>query len=145
MKGKITLKKRFLALFLVFVLTSISVCSALDIQPYASAQLSRYSASAVSRTSGKIAVSFVVVGTGMMRELGLDSIVLSENVNGRWIEVDSFDRDDLDKTRTNSNSYTDSVSFDADSGVEYKIDVTVYATNASGTDYGEYSCTVTVK
>lgn len=144
-KGKITLKKRFLALFFVFVLTSISICSALDVQPYASAQLSRYSASAVAKSNGEIAVAFVVEGTGIMSKLGLDSVVLSEYTSGRWVEVETYNRSDFNKTRTNAVSYTDSISLDGESGVRYKIDVTVFATNASGTDYGEYSCTVTAK
>lgn len=145
MKGKIALKKCFLALFLVVFFASASVCSALGVQPYASAQLSRYSASAVAKSNGEIAVAFVVEGTGIMSKLGLDSVVLSEYSNGRWVEVETYDRNDFNKTRTNAVSYTDSISLDGESGTKYKIDVTVFATNASGTDYGEYSCTVTAR
>lgn len=145
MKGKIALKKCFLALFLVVFFASASVCSALRVQPYASAQLSRYSASAVAKSGGEIAVSFVVEGTGIMSKLGLESVVLWEYRNGGWVEVETYDRNDFNKTRTNAISYTDSISLNGESGVRYKIDVTVFATNSSGTDYGERSCTITAK
>ena len=85
-------------------------------------------------TSGTLNVKFSVSGTSMREKIGCESIKVYEKSGTQWTLVDSTDEDDLGMSRYNSRSQKNTIQFDGESGVEYKVSVTVFAENSEGRD-----------
>ena len=83
-------------------------------------------------TSGKLGISFYVSGTGMMNELGCESIYVYEV--GNVLPEKSWDEDDAGMTRKNGGAYSNTIYFDSEKGVEYKVVVTIFAEDDDGRD-----------
>ena len=125
--------KRCVSFVLVFICMLTLTISAHAIENRASDQIALYNIS-VTPTSGTLNVKFSVSGTSMMEKIGCESIKVYEKSGTQWTLVDSTDEDDLGMSRYNSRSQKNTIQFDGESGVEYKVSVTVFAENSEGRD-----------
>lgn len=123
-------KTRFCAIFIVIAI--ILLISSFAIEDRASDQLSRYSVDA-EYNSGKNNVTVYIIGTLTATEVGCESIQLYEKIGSSWSLTESLDEFDANMA-VNSRTYLHTHSFDAKSGAEYKVDVTIFAENAEGRD-----------
>lgn len=125
--------KRCVSFVLIFICMFTLTISAYAIENRASDQIALYDIS-VTPTSGTLNVKFSVSGTSMMEKIGCESIKVYEKSGTQWTLVDSTDEDDLGMSRYNSRSQKNTIQFDSESGVEYKVSVTIFAENSSGRD-----------
>lgn len=125
--------KRCVSFALVFICMFTLTISAYAIEDRASDQISLFDIS-VTSTSGTLNVKFSVSGTTLMDKIGCESIKVYEKSGTRWTLVDSADEDDQGMTQYNSRIQKNTIQFDSESGVEYKVSVTVFAENSSGRD-----------
>ena len=125
--------KRCVSFVLIFICMFTLTISAYAIENRASDQIALYDIS-VTPTSGTLNVKFSVSGTSMMEKIGCESIKVYEKSGTQWTLVDSTDEDDLGMSRYNSRSQKNTIQFDSDSGVDYKVSVTIFAENSSGRD-----------
>ena len=125
--------KRCVSFVLIFICMFTLTISAYAIENRASNQIALYDIS-VTPTSGTLNVKFSVSGTSMMEKIGCESIKVYEKSGTQWTLVDSTDEDDLGMSRYNSRSQKNTIQFDSESGVEYKVSVTIFAENSSGRD-----------
>ena len=121
-------KKRIAALFTAVVFMFLMSVSA---AARASDQIVDYNIK-VTPSSGELRIYFHVTGTGMMNELGCESIYVYEV--GDLTPVESFDEYDTGMSRRNGASQTNSIYFDSEKGVEYKVVVTIFAEDDDGRD-----------
>lgn len=125
--------KRCISLVLVFICMLTLTISAYAIENRASDQIASYSV-IVTPTSGTLNVNFSVSGTGPMEKIGCESIEVYEKSGTRWTLVDSMDEDDRGMSRYNAITNKNTIRFDAEAGVEYKVIVTVFAEDSAGRD-----------
>ena len=128
-----------LAVVLVFAMSATALAS--DIQPYrASDYLGTYSGSITAQSGKQMKVTFSVVGTGMMTEVGADHITIQKKVNGVWTYDRTISHEDEgyeNMMRSNAVSHGTSVYFTGTAGVEYRAVVTAYAADSTGSDTGD--------
>lgn len=106
-----------------------------DIVPYASDQLGAYEVDAVATGGGEIAIEFSVEGTGVMKSIGAEKIRVFEDYGSDgWVLVGSFSKNNSGMTASNKNVYGNTKYFYGNEGSYYKVEVTIFATNAQGTD-----------
>ncbi|MCD8384928.1 MAG: hypothetical protein LUC39_08250 [Clostridiales bacterium] len=124
--------KRIFASFLVVVfLLSTSSISAFA---RSSEQINTYGTNATVLSGGKIYISFSITGKGTMSEIGASSISIAKSVGGLWVTVKSYDSDDDGMTKTNANRCSGAITYSGTAGTYYRIKITVFATDSSGTD-----------
>ena len=121
-------KKRLLVLFMAVIFIFTMSVSAMA---RASDQISSYDIR-VTASSGELKIYFSVFGAGLMNELGCESIYVYEV--GNSIPVESWDEDDSGMTRKNGGAYSNTIYFDSEKGVEYKVVVTIFAEDDDGRD-----------
>lgn len=121
-------RKRIVALFTTVVFMFLMSVSA---AARASDQIVDYKME-VFPSSGELGISFYVSGTGMMNELGCESIYVYEV--GNVLPEKSWDEDDYGMTRSNGFAYSNTIYFDSEKDVEYKIVVTIFAEDDDGRD-----------
>lgn len=136
-------KGKFISLILALsCLLSLSA-QATSIVPYASDQLAAYEVDAVDVGNGKIAIEFSVEGTGVMKSIGAEKIRVFEDYGSdNWILVGSFGKNSPGMTASNKHAYGNTKYFDGKEGAYYKVEVTVFATDAQGTDSRTVTCYV---
>ena len=122
-------RKRIVALLTTIVFMLLMSVSAMA---RASDQISSYDID-VAPFSDEIEVYFSVFGAGPMNKIGCESIYVYEV--GDLTPVESFDEYDAGMSRRNGFSHTNSIYFDSEKGVEYKVVVTIFAED----DDGRYS------
>lgn len=123
-------KTRFCAVFIVIAI--ILSMSSLAAEDRASDQLSRYSVTA-GYDAGKINVTVSIIGTLTATRVGCESIRVYEKVGSFWSLQET--RDEFDSNMAvNSRNYLYTHSFDAKSGTEYRVDITIFAENPEGRD-----------
>lgn len=115
----------------LYLMAMLVPASALDMR--ASEQIYYHSIDA-STSGGQIVTRFSVMGNVTMDKLGCQSIKIYEKSGSSWISVASFDEDDTGMSRTNAVQHSNSIQWDCKSGVEYRVDVTVFAENSAGRD-----------
>lgn len=125
--------KRYISFVLVSICMFTLTISAYAIENRASDQIALYNIT-VTPTSGTLNVKFSVSGTGVMEKIGCESIRIYEKSGTRWSLVDSMDENDPGMSRYNTNAQKNTIQFDGESGVEYKVSVTVFAENSAGRD-----------
>ena len=121
-------RKRIVALFTTVVFMFLMSVSA---AARASDQIVDYDID-VAPLSGELEIYFYITGAGMMNKLGCESIYVYEV--GNVLPEKSWDEYDSGMTRRNGAAYGNSIYFDSEKGVEYKVVVTVYAENDDGRD-----------
>ena len=121
-------KRRFLVLFMAVIFMFTMSVSAMA---RASDQIGSYDID-VAPFSAEIEVYFSVFGAGPMNKIGCESIYVYEV--GDLTPVESFDEYDAGMSRRNGFSHTNSIYFDSEKGVEYKVVVTIFAEDDDGRD-----------
>lgn len=121
-------KKRIVVLLTTIVFMLLMSVSAMA---RASDQISSYDID-VAPFSDEIEVYFSVFGAGPMNKIGCESIYVYEV--GDLTPVESFDEYDTGMSRRNGASHTNSIYFDSEKGVEYKVVVTIFAEDDDGRD-----------
>lgn len=130
MKAKRCAYRAFVLLLTLCAAFSICASAAL----LSSDQLYDYEVSVSRMGGGQLKISFSTWGSGRMMRLGAESIVISERSGGSWQEVASFDRYDSGMSKANTSLFKSQIYFDGTEGVEYRIVVTVFAEDSSGSD-----------
>lgn len=131
------MKKRFFASFLVVIML-IGCASASYIEPRASYYLDSYMVLLTPNDDHTMTVDFGVYGTGKMTKIGVDSIVIEEQIpDGRWFETMTYyPDDDYDDVYYSYDAYFHSghITFIGQPGVIYRATINVYAGNSTGGD-----------
>lgn len=100
--------------------------------PYASDYLSQYDGIVTREGGGTIKISFSVVGTGIIDEIGASQIVVQKQVNGVWISVKTYNNTRNPELSTaNDYSYANYVLYDGEPGANYRAEITIFG----NTDY----------
>lgn len=123
-KSKIRIVSVLLLLACLLHLSAHAVTNASD-------QICAYEVDAVACGNGKIAIGFSIEGTDIMNSLGASKIKIYEP-NGHLADV--FLKSDEGMTASGKIFYGHTMYFYGTSGVEYKIVVTVFATDNRGSD-----------
>lgn len=134
------MKKPIAAFFTVLLVASmLTVCAGAR----ASDQIDSGWTVAQASSDGQILVEFEVTGTGMMSKLGANLITLYEQRSNSWRPAKTLTASDCPEMfMTNSRSYSEVISFDGVSGRQYYATVSVFASDANGTDYKTYTSNV---
>ena len=119
------------ALALVF---SFSV-SAFAMESRASDQISAFSMSVTSKLS-KVIVSTIIFGTHPMNKVGTESIYVWRETDDGWRLIFDIHEDDEDENMfvENKVSFSEDYYFDSVAGVNYRVDVTLFAEDDRGRD-----------
>lgn len=99
----------------------------------ASDQIVRYDMKVTTGTD-YIDVYFSIDGNGLMNGIGCESIKIYEKEGTSWELIESRDEDDTGMSRSNGLSYANTISFDGEEDIEYRVKVTVFAENDAGRD-----------
>lgn len=127
----------------VFLLMLSFLMPYADATTYASDQIDFGWVVAQKSSSGKIAVEFEVNGTGRMSKIGASYIVLYEKYSNSWREAETVTSSDYPSMyTTQAFSHCDTVYFNYVPGRQYYAVVTVFASNAQGTDYRTYTSNI---
>ena len=100
----------------------------------ASEQLRSYFMDARNAGNGEIIITFSVDGTRKMEQIGAKRIVVFNKVGGVWSIVESWSKDDSGMTASNAYYYGNTMYFNGKVGTEYRVDITIFAENSSGSD-----------
>ena len=112
--------KYFSVLLVVAILLAVPALAYSNIEYRASEQLTSYSMNAKATGNGKIAISFSVDGTG--------------KIGGNWALANSLNQDDAGMISTNSYYHGNTIYYNGISGEKYRIEITIFAEDASGSD-----------
>lgn len=145
MKGKVKLKRRIFSVLFIILLVSLAVAPVFAAEMRASGQIHDCITDVTAKIGGDIKIAFDVMGKTAMKELGAEEIIIYRCSGSKWIEVDSYDRNDDGMTETNSRRYKNTIIFDGTSGAEYKVVITVFAEDSSGYDSRTKTHYVTAK
>ena len=135
-------------LFLLVIISIISITlstSAFAAVTRESAQLSSYSLDATSPGSGRIATKVVIVGSGKMKEIGVESIYIYEANGTAWRYVDRFSKDDPGMYSTDAYGFADTIYYNGEPKTDYKLVVTIFAKDSKGSDSRTKDLYVTTK
>lgn len=125
------MNKKFFRLIAVVLAMSILLSVPAFAAVKASGQIDVYDISVTKVSRGKIAIEFSVDGTGRMDRIGASSIIVYEN----GTVVASYDADDTGMSVRRSTYHANTIYFNGTAGTRYKVEVTVFAEDADGTDY----------
>ncbi len=126
-------RKKVFAFFtavLMMISFTVPTCA---VDTRASDQLAVYDIYAKTVTD-KIAVFVTVTGNGVMDKIGCESIDVYKLVGSDWVWTESKTEDDDNMSRTNFYTHADTVYCTGESGVHYKVVVTIFAENSKGRD-----------
>lgn len=98
----------------------------------ASEQIASYSIYAAPMGNGKIGIDFSITATGIMKEVGAESIFIYKLGTHGYELVESYSKDDPGMTETNTWEYGNSILFQGVSGGDYQITVSVFAEDMNG-------------
>jgi len=89
---------------------------------------------AVTPVSGTLNIKFSINAKAKMNEIGCESIYIYKKSGSSWVLVDSLDENDSGMSRSDTYSHKNTIYYDSESGVEYKVVVTVFAEDDSARD-----------
>lgn len=139
------MKKRFMFLFVAMIACLYSVTGiSFAVSTLASDQINTYEIRVVPVT-GKIDVDILVSGKGVMEKIGCESIYIYEKVGTRWTLAESLNENDDGMCEFNRMGYINTISCDGEKGVEYRVEVTIFAENSNGRDTRSKTVYVTGK
>ena len=145
MKGYNFMKIKFRIVAIITILSVLLSTSGFATSTRASDQISGYSIDAVSPSSGRIAIKVVVIGTGIMDEIGAESIYIYEANGTAWRYVDRFSKDDPGMYHTDTHTFADTIYYDGEPKTDYKLVVTIFAEDEHGSDSRTKDAYVTTK
>lgn len=126
-----------LAAFLLLIF-SFSLYVPASASVYASDYLAKYSATISAQGSGVIKISYTVMGTDTLDELGVSKIVVEKKVGSSWIETATFTNSDYPELSTTNNDVCKyHIFYNGVAGTEYRAQVTVFG----NTDYRTFTTT----
>ncbi|EOS66454.1 hypothetical protein [Oscillibacter sp. 1-3] len=125
------LYKHSLTIFFLLAF-SLSLCVAASAAVYSSDYLAKYSATISAQGGGVMKVSYTVMATDTIKELGVSKIVVEKKVGNSWIEAETYTSSDYPElSTTNDDVHRGYVLYDGVAGTEYRAKVTVFG----NTDY----------
>jgi hypothetical protein len=133
------MKKRILGGLLAFLLLGSTIVCAVAAEPvpHASLYLDGYGISVSAEGKGKMAVTYVVLGTDTMDKLGAQSIKVEEWDGTEWVKTGTY------SVSKNPSFYASDVSEHAGTiyfyglpGIDYRATLTAYAELDGGSDTG---------
>lgn len=138
--------KRYISLPLIcLVLCTMLMPMAQAIDTKASHQISSYRAVATSGENGAIYSTFSVICVPEADALGAENISISMKLNNRWVPMKQYDRDDAGMSETNTSNYGNTITYYGTTGMDYKVEITVFAEDADGYDSRTQTHYVTAK
>lgn len=123
-----------MSLFLIFLFTfSLCIPASASVPVLRSSKyLSSYDGVVTREGGGTIKISFTVIGTRVIDEIGASQIVVQKQVRGAWISVKTFNNTrNPELSTTNNYAYANYVLYDGEAGVNYRAEITVFG----NTDY----------
>lgn len=133
--------KKFLSRSLtgfIFLIFSFSLCVPASASVYASDYLAKYSATISAQGDGVIKISYTILATDTLNELGVSKIVVEKKSGSSWIEVKTYtDSDYPEMTTTNDDVHRGHVLYQGVAGTEYRAKVTIFG----NTDYRTFTTT----
>lgn len=128
-------KLKFVASIFIIAIYLMVPVFAYDTEPSrASKQIMSYSMDVKSTGNGRIAIIFSVDGTGKMKHIGAERITVYQQVNGIWVYANSIDQNGSGMSANNTYYYGNTIYYNGISGEEYRVEVTIFAEDASGSD-----------
>ena len=121
-------------IFVLSILLSIPAFAYSDIDYRASEQIMSYYINTTAAGDGEIAISVSIDGTGKMTRIGAKRIVIYNKINNVWALADSMSQNDPGMSSSNAYFHSNTIFYSGKSGTEYKIEVTVFAQDSSGSD-----------
>ena len=126
---------RFAAVIMVLLMIcSIPVSAISESTNRASEQIMSYYINVVPAGNGKIAIAFSIDGTGEMKNIGAESIIIYYKIGGAWVVGYDLDRYDSGMSTKDDYYFGNELYYTGTPGKEYKEEVTVFAENSSGYD-----------
>lgn len=135
-------KIRVISLFLLIACMMTIPVNAQEIVPYASDQIDSYDGNVVVCANGKLAIEFSIQGTAIMKKIGSSRIVIYERYGtDGWMIADVFTEQDTGMTASGKNSYGTTMYYNGVVGTEYKVKITLFATDYNNvTDSRTVTC-----
>ena len=122
---------------LLLCVVNASAANGTDIEPQASSYLSSYSVDLLAIGNGQMAVEMDVNAVGYMTKLGVQELYIEQKINGVWQEYDTvYGIYHSDFYAYNDYTYLGEYIFTGTAGVQYRVTMTAYARNSSGSDTG---------
>lgn len=130
------LSRGLAALLLLVFSCSLSIPANASV--YSSDYLYTYSATLSPQGNGVMKISYTVIATDVLEELGVSKIVVEKKVGNSWIEAKTFTNDDYPElSTTSSNVCKEHILYNGVAGTEYRAKVTVFG----NTDYRTFTTT----
>ena len=105
--------------------------------PQASLYLSSYGVDLIAIGNGEMAVEMEVDATGLMTKVGVLSLYIEQKINGVWQEYDTvYGIYHSDFYAYNDYDYLGEYIFSGVAGRQYRVTMTAYARNSTGSDTG---------
>lgn len=121
-----------LLLVLVFLLSICVPASATMISTRASNYLNKYDGVVTREGGGTIKISFTVIGTRVIDEIGVSQIVVEKQDGNYWVPVKTYNNTkNPELSTTNDYSYANYVLYNGEAGAVYRAEITVFG----NTDY----------
>lgn len=123
-------KSRIISLFLLIACMLTITVNAQGIVPYASDQIDAYDGDAIACGNGRLAIEFSIEGTGIMKSIGSSKIAIYEKYGeDGWMIEKVFTEKTEGMTVSGRNSYSKTMYYDGTAGTQYKVVITVFATD----------------
>lgn len=120
-------------IFAVSLLLSLLVVPASAAEIQASNLISNHSCNASAVGDGKISVGFSVTAKGSMSRIGAQSMYFYAENGSLWSLKESYGPYDTGMSAADKFTYSNTITYQGTSGVRYKVVVTLFAKNSSGT------------
>ena len=135
---------------LTLVLTCIMVISLLTVPAMASSTMRasslivRHSCTAAATGDGEISVDFSITGKAVMSRIGAQSIYYYVQNGNSWILEGSYNQYTSGMSKTSAQKYANTIYYQGTPDVKYKVIVTLFVKDSSGTtDTRDYTFYVT--
>jgi hypothetical protein len=129
---------RGLTVFLLLVF-SCSLSIPANAAVYASDYLYGYSATLYPEGNGVMSISYTVIATDTLEELGVSKIVMEKKSGNSWIAVKTYtDSDYPELSTTNDDVHTGYILYNGVAGTEYRARVTIFG----NTDYRTFNTAI---
>jgi len=127
--------KRFLPIFLAMVCAVTLCIPVVAAETRASSQIAVYNMK-VTPISDALSIHFSVTGVGVVDKLGCESIYIYKLEGSKWVSVPDQTKleDDTGMSMENTYGHSNSIRCSSESGVSYKVVVTIFAENSKGRD-----------
>lgn len=104
------------------------------INPFASDQLVKYYSYLVPCEDGEFGIVFSVTGTDFMNRIGAKEIKIYQQLSGRWYLARTIGSNEEGMCDTNTSFHANTIYYTGVSGRNYKVEVTIFAEDADGSD-----------